>query len=150
MSRIRDPRLHGLSHEHHHALVLARRARLAEERAGRDGADGSGGVDQAALWASIQEEFKCSILPHFVVEEELMLPQLRARGEVEIVERTLREHAELRELIASEAPRLAAFGEALFAHVRFEESVLFDRAQEQLSDEELEALERARPIVQRS
>lgn len=145
MSRRRDPRLHGLSHEHHHALVLARRARLAEDRLTEEGA-------LEALWRSVQDEFARSILPHFEVEEALMLPQLRALGQVEeeeIVAQTLREHAELKELIASRAPRLREFGEALFAHVRFEESVLFDRAEERLSDDELAALERARPVAER-
>lgn len=97
MSGRRDRRLHGLSHEHHHALVLARRARLAEER---------GASDPEALWEDIQKEFARSILPHFVVEEERMLPPLRARGEGALVERTQRDPEELRRLIASSKPRL--------------------------------------------
>lgn|SRR5690606_8380758 len=138
MSGRRDRRLHGLSHEHHHALVLARRARLAEER---------GASDPEALWEDIQKEFARSILPHLVVEEERMLPPLRARGEGALVERTLRDHEELRRLIASSKPRLREFGEALFRHVRLEESELFDRAEERLTDAELDALERARPVI---
>jgi hemerythrin-like domain-containing protein len=58
---------------------------------------------------------------------------LRGAGEDALVERTLAEHDALRALVASDAPEAPSrFGEALNAHIRFEESVVFETAQQVL------------------
>lgn len=130
----RDPRLHGLSHDHHHTLVLARRAKR-----------GATGKDPAGLWARVKEEFHTEVLPHFEVEERWMLPQLLEVGETEMVERSLREHAQLRELASRDEPALLELGELLAAHIRYEETFVFMTAQQRLTDEQLNAIEAARP-----
>lgn len=123
----RDRRLHGLTSDHHQGLVLARRA-----------AEGRATVED------VRRGFDEALAPHFAAEEELLLPALERAGEVEVVQRTLREHAELRQLLAdAEAGRdgaLAAFGRALEAHIRFEERELFPAAETHLPAEVLEAI----------
>lgn len=132
----RDPRLHGLSHDHHRALVLSRRAKRA---------DGASEQEQREVWTEVQQAFASTIGEHFKVEEQLLLPRLEELGESELVRRTLDEHERLRELASSESPRLSELGELLTAHVRFEEAELFHRAQELLSDADLESIDAARP-----
>src|SRR5699024_3719240 len=78
----RDPRLRGLSSEHHQALVLA----VTLKKAAKSG-------DAAMLDAAakeLAERFETELDPHFIVEEELLLPALRARGssEYDLIERT--------------------------------------------------------------
>lgn len=99
----RDPRLRGLSSEHHHALVLARRAPSIP-------------IDE------LRAQFDREIAPHFAVEEELLLPALRASSP-ELVERTERDHEAIRAALAEGEP--ARFAELLVEHVRFEERTLF-------------------------
>jgi hemerythrin-like domain-containing protein len=121
----RDPRLQGLSSEHHHGLVLARRA-------------AQGRVDAA----EVRRRFDAELRPHFAVEEEVILPALEAAGEVAFVERTRADHARLRELLAAaergEPGRLAEFAETLERHIRFEERELFPAVEARLSQEQLD------------
>ena len=130
----RDPSLRSLSSEHHTGLVVARRARKA---AGQDA------QAQATAWKTIREIFRADLEPHFQREEQGLLPVLRVAGEVELVERTLREHRSLRALISENRPaNLAPFAESLTAHIRFEEKELFATAQRVLSSKVLADLER--------
>jgi hemerythrin-like domain-containing protein len=113
----RHPRLQGLSREHHHVLVLARRAMrgyLSPTDARR------AFYDELAL--------------HFAVEEEQLLPALRASGAagIELAERMQREHDAIRAAIAAED--VATFGRLLHEHVRFEERELFPAFEAQLGD----------------
>ncbi len=120
----RDPNLVRLSHEHQAGLVLAKRAR--ELATAEDS-------ERQAAWVKIQTRFADEFEPHFQLEERGLLPALRVAGQVALVEQTLSEHAELRALILSEtldAP--ARFGDALHAHIRFEERTLFEAAQQVL------------------
>ncbi len=138
----RDTNLVRLSRDHHTGLVLAKRARALT---------GAHAAQRRAGWRELQAHFADALEPHFQLEEAGVLPALRAAGEGALVERTLREHAELRALIrsdAADAPR--RFGEALTAHIRFEEGVLFETAQRVLDAPALRALgalheEAARP-----
>lgn len=129
----RHPTLRDLSSDHHSGLVLARRARRAadwdpETRAG--------------AWAAVVEHFRRELEPHFLREERGLLSALGRAGETALVERALREHAALRRLIvADRAEGLAKFAESLVAHIRFEEKVLFERAQKLLDLERLADLE---------
>jgi hypothetical protein len=117
----RDPNLRQLSRDHHTGLVLAKRTRelAAADATRRD-----------AAWTEAQARFADALEPHFQLEEQGLLPALRAAGEDALVERTLAEHAELRRLIRGPAATVAErFAEALTAHIRFEEATLFETAQ---------------------
>lgn len=62
-----------------------------------------------------------------------LFPAFRVAGQDALVERTLREYAELRALICGQAPDDSVrFGDALSAHIRFEERTLFETAQQVL------------------
>ncbi|MCC6524706.1 MAG: hemerythrin domain-containing protein [Polyangiaceae bacterium] len=115
----RDLRLHGLSSDHHHALVLARRLLRASTQERRD----------PARVAQVRDRLDRELAPHFAVEEELLVPALRAAGEQATVERVLSDHAALRAVLTAGAEgdvdRLAGFAELLTEHVRFEERELF-------------------------
>ena len=128
----RDPNLVRLSRDHHTGLVLAKRAReLATTEA----------TERCTAWTEMQARFANELEPHFQLEEQGLLPALRAAGEDVLVDRTLTEHAELRRLIASADPSAPQrFGEALAAHIRFEEAGLFETAQRVLAADVLDAL----------
>ncbi|WP_295888739.1 hemerythrin domain-containing protein [uncultured Thiohalocapsa sp.] len=128
----RDPNLRRLSRDHHTGLVLAKRIRelSAADAARRD-----------AAWTEAQARFADALEPHFQLEEQGLLPALRAAGEDALVERTLAEHAELRRLIRGPAATVAErFAEALTAHIRFEEATLFETAQRVLDPDLLAQL----------
>lgn len=129
-----------LSHDHHHALVEARRLRRA-----------AGGTDAAAVAAGFLRFFEDESVRHFREEEELLFPAvadvLEAR---EPVLQALVEHQRLHALAArlralgeegadpSEAMREAE--ELLDAHVRHEERVLFPLIERLLDEETLTRL----------
>ncbi|MGM0575345.1 MAG: hemerythrin domain-containing protein [Myxococcota bacterium] len=138
----RDPRLTGLSSDHHGSLVLARRIlRVCDEGPVEDDfADAVRGV------------FERELEPHFRVEEDHLLPALEAAGEVELVRRTRSDHARMRELIASleddgadQGAVLREFGETLRGHVRFEERQLLPASEERLDSDALDAIAKAHP-----
>jgi hypothetical protein len=114
-----------LSRDHHVALRLARRARLAAH---------SGDAGEIADCArQIVLDFPVWIEPHFRDEENGVLAALTASGERLLVARTLDEHARLRafefSLMRPSAPLLADFAGLMDAHVRFEERELLETAQ---------------------
>ncbi len=130
--------LHGLSSDHHHALLLARDGRAAAERG------------QAAPFAArLRREFDEELEPHFRIEEEVLLPALESAGAAELARRTREEHRALRQLAPmaarGDAAALAQFSSALAAHVRFEEDVLFPACEERLSESLLAEVERRAP-----
>ncbi|MCP3871297.1 MAG: hemerythrin domain-containing protein [Gammaproteobacteria bacterium] len=128
----RHPSLRSLSSDHHSGLVLARKARNA--------ANGDLS-DRTDAWKAIQIVFRNELEPHFQLEEQGLLPALRAVGEVDLVERTLQEHRQMRLLIAGNGPdSLLSFAELLSAHIRFEEQELFNTAQRQLEPDVLTGL----------
>lgn len=130
----RCPQLAALSRDHHHALVLARRC-------GRS-ATVDDDVDLAAAWGDARDALARELAPHFQIEERVLLPQLAAAGEIALVDRTRREHEQLRALIVGEDTRagLQQLGELLAAHVRFEERELFPAAERALSEVTLAAI----------
>lgn len=138
----RSPKLLQLSREHHTALVLAKRA----QRLGK----GQPSAAQAFM-SEVPQVFARELEPHFQVEEIALLSALREAGPADavvgMVERTLIEHAALRELAQRIAEQdfasLAAFGELLDAHVRFEERELFNLAESLLSPEALARVDAA-------
>ncbi|MFN2427309.1 MAG: hemerythrin domain-containing protein [Candidatus Binatia bacterium] len=126
----RDAALVPLSHDHHTALVLARRCKVAAK---------AGTGDDA--WRRVREAFPAHLEPHFVIEERFLLPALEKIGESEMVARVREDHALLRKLASAttaSAGTVERFGLALEAHVRFEERQLFEVAQARLPAETLE------------
>lgn len=118
---IRHPSLQALSRDHHHALVLAKRAARA--------ASGSE-EEQLAMCQQLAAAFAQDLEPHFVSEEK-DLPALLAKESTAqaLLEQFAEEHASLRQLAAAlgdgQRTMLAPFANALAEHVRFEERVLF-------------------------
>ena len=133
----RDPRLRGLSSEHHQALVLART--LAAPNASWHAADG----------VLLGQRFDSELEPHFLIEEEVLLPGLRAVGRVDLVDRTIADHLFLRASAsaarAGDAEAARAFGTRLGDHVRFEERELFPACEALLPDGVLDEVARRAP-----
>jgi len=148
----RHASLHPLSHDHHHALVLARRLYQIGSEKGADPDDPNALAELAQrLLVAWTEDLE----PHFREEEDVLLP-LYARhkkpSEDPAVLQMLDDHAWFRDRIhrlreaAEEGAPLASplkeFGERLRDHVRHEERQVFERIQDALAESELEELAR--------
>lgn len=134
----RSPELVPLSHDHHSALVLARRCRQS--------LTSKAVVPPAEAWRQVREAFPAHLEPHFVIEERYLLPALAEVGEEELVQRVRSDHAELRALASEETAdrvTIERFGLLLETHVRFEERELFEVAQTRLAASVLEAVAQA-------
>jgi hemerythrin-like domain-containing protein len=127
--------------------VLARQARR-----------GAVEVEPESAWREVVFRFRRDLEPHFRIEEELLLPPLLEAGEEFVVAKTLDDHAILRDLARQRFTggqrtelrvTLSEFGRRLDAHVRFEESILFETAERVLGDEVLEEIARAAPKPRR-
>jgi hypothetical protein len=100
--------------------------------------------------AHARQTFAASVLPHFEIEETLLLPALREIPEgLPLVERTLADHASIRALAAALdggvlAGDLLEFAARLHDHVRFEEHELFPACERLLPAEVLDRVA-ARP-----
>ena len=132
-----------LSHDHHDALVAARRLLR-----------GADAPDPLAAATTFLGFFASSVVPHFREEEELLFPRVADAEEArELVVQALLEHQRLH-LAAAELGELVAHGRAdgatgarmrelatlLEGHVRFEERQLFPLIETMLSEETLTAL----------
>lgn len=148
----RHPALVPLSHEHHNALLAARRLRR-----GADGADPE--ADAAAFLAFFAEE----AVPHFRDEEEVLFPQVAGRVEAqELILEVLLQHQRLHALAAELTDQLAdgevdrdlmrTVAELLESHTRLEERRLFPLIEQLVPDERLDRLARrgAEPAARRS
>lgn len=125
----RIPELRDLSEDHHHGLVLARRARTAARAA--DNAE--------AAWADIRARFEVEIEPHFQIEDDLIGPPLRHLGEVDLANRLATDHAALRDCV-TDGGNLERFAALLESHIRFEERQLFEVVQDRFPQEALRAI----------
>jgi quercetin dioxygenase-like cupin family protein len=130
----RHPALTPLSHDHHHALVEARRL--------RDAADGDS--DPEAVAAAFADFFAAVSVPHFREEEEMPFPLVAASDEARpLVVEALLDHQRLHALVAGlqrssdVCGSMREIGELLEAHVRREERELFPLI-EQLAAGQLE------------
>jgi len=134
VSQLRD-----LSEDHHHGLVLARKAKKAAS-----GQDGTSGLE---MWAEVEAVFKSKLEPHFEIEESFIGQALKAVGEGQLAERLSDEHEALRRFLLPGHRRtlddLRHFGELLERHIRFEERELFQVAQDKLTSDELDAVAKA-------
>jgi hypothetical protein len=118
----RSSPLLALSREHHEALVLGRRA-------GNTNPHSDAAREQREhLLKRWDEQFA----PHFATEEEVLLPALAAAGEAGPAAEALAQHAGLRRLLErlrdGDMAALPEWGEAMLAHVRFEERALSFRS----------------------
>jgi len=117
----RNPVLQPLSREHHSALVLAKACERAAQSA--DAAIVNLACRRAIL------AFENELDAHFRIEEESLLPLLKSTYSQALLQRTLKEHEQLRGLLIglqqNDAQALGSFGKLLSAHVRFEERELF-------------------------
>ncbi|MEQ8767784.1 MAG: hemerythrin domain-containing protein [Planctomycetota bacterium] len=112
-----------LSREHHHALVLSRQLRQAEDAEQR-----------AAAQDRLTSQWRELIVPHFADEERWILPLLTG----EEAGRLQSEHDAMRELAASIvtstntplAQDLHRLGSLLHDHIRWEERELFEAMQD--------------------
>ena len=143
---IRDPRLRGLSSEHHAALMLARNLDRAVEA-------GQPALLQAAA-AQLAARFTPELEPHFQVEEALLFPALAALGQSALIEQAQADHAYLRQGAAAAAQgqteHLGVYAQRLAAHVRHEEREIFPLAQSLLPAAALDAIAERAPKAPRA
>ena len=135
----RIPELRGLSEDHHHGLVLARKAKKAA--AGKDL------HKTTQVWTEVERKFQTDLEPHFQIEENFIAPFLEIHGESELVKQLHTEHEALRDCLAPGSGRLPAdlqrFGMMLEKHIRFEEREFFAAAQKCLSQAVLQRVDAA-------
>lgn len=131
-----------LSRQHHDGLALG----VFIERDLRDGSETS---VLEHLRSQALDLWDVEIRGHFAVEESELFRPLRDRlPDPEVVDRLVAEHHQLEEDFEGlrSAPaegleaRLRTLRERLIRHIRSEERVLFQMAQEVLSEEELAAI----------
>ena len=133
-----------LSHDHHHALVEARRLRCAAEGPG----------SSTAAWAFLRF-FASETVRHFRAEEELLFPTVVDFPEArEPIVQAMLEHQRIRARAAllrnrlddrrALADTMRELGELLAAHVRHEERRLFPLIESLLDDRTLAAVELSR------
>ena len=124
---LRDPSLIPLSHQHHNGLalcILTRRA-LASD---------ASPANIAKLAKRAIDRYEVELVNHFEIEEQIVFP---ACGTHSLIENLIAEHRALESLIASlrESPSAALleqFCALLSAHIRREESELFEHIQRTL------------------
>lgn len=126
----RDPRLRRLSFDHHHALVLARRA-----------ARGDVSLDD------VRYALEHELTPHFAVEEQTLIPALARAGAPELADQARLAHAQIRASV--DVGDVATFARLLTEHVRFEERELFPACEQRLTSEVLDAVFHAYPATPR-
>lgn len=146
----RDDRLVRLSHDHHHALVLA--LRIQRELSAADASAATALIGDAVRFWTI------GLQPHIEVENDALLARLATHGDEGLAHagRLQREHRELDEAMTAvragsalkdRRAALSRFGALLGAHVRWEEHELFEWMQARCSSEELD--EAAEAFAQR-
>ena len=138
-----DPRLAPLSEEHHHGLVFA--LRIEREL------PAASGEEVEELYSQLLRFWSRGLLPHFHTESECLLARLIRHRPVDDphIQRLNADHLSMYGLVArmrdtaSAADRqeaLREFGATLHDHIRWEERELFEAAQAELSEAELDGL----------
>ena len=137
---LRDKNLVPLSRQHQHALALCVRIERASPISESD---------RAQWQMEIAQHFRAEIRIHFDAEEQFVFSGARRFSELDLlVEVLLSDHAWLRERFSrAEAQSLASgeiaeFAQRLSGHIRREERELFERLQEVMNGEELDAMGR--------
>jgi hemerythrin-like domain-containing protein len=126
----RSAALTPLSHDHHHALDVARRLRRAASS------------DVGDALAYLRAFWKDEGQRHFEVEERHLVDALPDTEWREAAGRMCREHDAIRAAVAAVADveSAHALGTLLHDHVRFEERVLFPMLEDRLTEAQLAAL----------
>ncbi|MCK5457770.1 MAG: hemerythrin domain-containing protein [Melioribacteraceae bacterium] len=130
-----------LSHDHHHALILAQAIKKNAAKSG---------LGAKSIWEKVKatiNAYNTELIPHFSHEEVLLFPIALGKDEEldKMIEDIMEEHDKIR--IAVEflntgniEENLDAFGRSLEQHVRTEERILFPKIEEVVGDEELNIL----------
>jgi hemerythrin-like domain-containing protein len=130
---LRDPSLIPLSHQHQHGLalcVMLRRSLAADSTPAN-----------VAHWARrVVDRYEVELVNHFEIEEQVLFP---ACGAMPLVAQLMEEHRRIESLVeqlraAPSAGLLEEFCALLSAHIRREESDLFEQAQRDLPREVLD------------
>lgn len=131
----RDPGLQPISRQHHDALMAC----LMIEKGVRKK------TDLKVLQDFTRKVWDNDLSRHFTLEENYLVPQLRQRKFPEyIIQSLLRDHELLRVLSArilnggASYQGFLAFSTLLEQHVRFEERLVFEKAQELIPEMELQ------------
>jgi len=125
----RSDALQPLSREHHTALTLAKACERAVQ---------SGAAEQVnTACQRVIRAFASELEPHFLVEEQSLLPLLKEAETQPLIRRTLADHQQMRALLEGlqqdDAAALERFGKCLSDHVRFEERELFPALEKVMS-----------------
>ena len=126
-----------LSHDHHEALLIALRLKKGGPTSQHDRL---WPTDLAGQVRSLQLFYERELLPHFVLEEEILFPRVVALPELEeIIYSLLAQHTQMRAAISEISQmtdndhlkkELADFGILLESHIRVEERKLFPKLEE--------------------
>ena len=130
-----------LSHDHHHALILAQAIKKNEAKSGL----GAKSIEEKVK-ATINA-YNTELIPHFSHEEVLLFPIALGKDEEldKMIQDIIEEHDKIRSYLESlqignVEENLDAFGKLLENHVRTEERILFPKIEEVVGDEELNIL----------
>lgn len=124
----RHPALEPFSRDHNTGLILARA--LTEARPGAD--------------QQFREAWTRELADHFAEEERLLGP---LSSEVQFT-RLIEEHQEIERLMGGLPESVVALGEALDAHIRWEERFFFPAIEASATEEQLVQLMRATDVVE--
>jgi hemerythrin-like domain-containing protein len=132
---LRDPALIPLSHQHQHALAMCVLLR-------RSLASNPSPENLARLARRVIDRYELELINHFEIEEQVLFP---ACGPMPIVDELLADHRAIEALVAQlraapSAGLLEQFCTLLPAHIRREESGLFEDIQRALPREVLDRL----------
>ena len=124
---LRDPSLIPLSHQHHNGLalcVLTRRSLAAD----------ASPENIAKLVQRVVDRYELELINHFEIEEQVLFP---ACAPMPLIDELVAEHRALEALVAQmrsapSAGLLEQFCALLSAHIRREESELFEQIQRSL------------------
>ncbi|MCP5246594.1 MAG: hemerythrin domain-containing protein [Burkholderiales bacterium] len=132
--------LKALSIDHHHGLVLARKAKMV-------GTAGLQPNELQEIRMELRSHAETVLISHFEIEESCIAAALNTLNDPDIdqlINRLYREHEALRQLFSSvdicNTAHLKQLGELLEQHIRFEERELFEVAQTRLDDQALQAI----------
>lgn len=124
----RNEALQPLSRDHHHGLLLCWKIRQGIKL----------NVEPERIKKYLDWFWVSYLKPHFEIEEQYVFPVLG--NENELVKQALAEHRRLKRLFETESDLLKSISlieEELEKHIRFEERVLFNEIQTNVSSEQL-------------
>lgn len=132
--------LKALSIDHHHGLVLARKAKKTAAKVLKK-------TELLEIWIELQTHGENVLIPHFKIEESYIAAALNVLNDPDVnhlANRLFSEHETLRQLLFTDdvhnSARLKQFGELLEQHIRFEERELFEVVQTKLDDQTLRTI----------